>query len=84
MLGAYNNIYVKTILPSHTKRITNFRLSSHTWSIIGTERYVGVNENERIRRKCDCNDKEAEFHVILQCPLYLDINILNLFIIAVL
>lgn len=53
--------------------LSRFRLSSHQLEI-ETGRYVGLDRDERLCRKCNMRMIEDEYHFLLVCPKYSDLR----------
>ena len=58
---------------SYMQALSRFRLSSHQLEI-ETGRYVGLDRDERLCRKCNTRMIEDEYHFLLICPHYNDIR----------
>ena len=53
--------------------LTQFRLSSHDLAV-ERGRYENLIRNERICKLCNSNCVENEYHVLLACPFYRELN----------
>ena len=58
---------------AYRQTLSRFRLSSHQLEI-ETGRYVGLERDERLCRKCNTRMVEDEYHFLLICPHYNDIR----------
>lgn len=56
-----------------SKALSRFRLSSHQLEI-ETGRYIGLNREERLCRKCNMRMVEDEYHFLIVCPHYNDLR----------
>ena len=66
--------YINTIKnKAYRQTLSRFRLSSHQLEI-ETGRYVGLERDERLCRKCNTRMVEDEYHFLLICPHYNDIR----------